>query len=128
MMQLQELHCHECQQYVQFEIDDGLDGEHILNCPKCNHQHYRVVDKGVVTSTRWGSDNRNIIIGTSATGYATVPSNYTAYTITTATYSATSAWDNYSSNSTTTDGTGQVNQGTVSMMGSWMNSYYRYGS
>ena len=51
-----ELHCHNCGRYVQFEIDLGLDGCHLFNCPNCSHEHYRVVRDGVITAERWGKD------------------------------------------------------------------------
>ena len=53
----QELHCHACNQYVQFNIDMELDGNHVLNCPNCGHEHCRVVNNGVITDDRW--DRRN---------------------------------------------------------------------
>ena len=52
----QEIHCHECNRYVQFDIDMGLDGQHVLNCPNCGHLHYRVVRNGIITAERWGRD------------------------------------------------------------------------
>ncbi|MGB7281576.1 MAG: hypothetical protein WBE13_04870 [Candidatus Acidiferrum sp.] len=53
----QELYCHACDRYVQFEIDLALDGNHVLNCPNCNHEHCRVVRGGKITDIRW--DQRN---------------------------------------------------------------------
>jgi hypothetical protein len=53
----QELHCHACDTYVQFKIDLSLNGNHVLNCPKCNHEHCRVVKDGVITDERWASRN-----------------------------------------------------------------------
>ncbi len=53
----QELHCHACGNYVQFDIDMSLDGNHVLECPKCKHEHCRVVKNGVITAERW--DQRN---------------------------------------------------------------------
>lgn len=66
----QELHCHECNQYVQFNIDFELDGNHILNCPNCGHEHCRVVNNGVITGDRWdvrNSDTFQISLGTCST-------------------------------------------------------------
>lgn len=51
----QEIYCHECGNYVQFTLDDELDGEHILTCPVCGHLHYRYVDRGRITDQRWAS-------------------------------------------------------------------------
>ena len=55
--QRQELHCHACDRYVQFIVDHGLDGNHVLNCPNCGHEHCRVVKDGIITEDRW--DQRN---------------------------------------------------------------------
>ena len=49
----QELHCHGCNKYVQFEIDVSWDGAYTIPCPDCGHEHYRMVQKGVITSQRW---------------------------------------------------------------------------
>jgi hypothetical protein len=54
----QELHCHECNGYVQFDIDLEIEGNHVLECPKCGHEHCRVVQKGKISETRW--DTRNM--------------------------------------------------------------------
>jgi DNA-directed RNA polymerase subunit RPC12/RpoP len=56
-MERQELWCHECEKYVQFDIDTTLNGNHIIKCPNCGHEHLRVVNDGVISETRWGSRN-----------------------------------------------------------------------
>lgn len=63
----QELWCHHCQHYVQFDLDMSLNGNHILNCPNCNHEHCRVVKNGKITSERWDSRNQPVIIITNST-------------------------------------------------------------
>ena len=80
-LESQELHCHNCNNYVQFKLDMGLNGNHVLNCPKCGHQHCRVVKDGKITSERWDSRNRS--------SYQ-VNSRYISY-------SQTSTWASYSS-------------------------------
>jgi hypothetical protein len=45
----QEIHCHACDKWVQFIIDVAMDGNHVLNCPNCNHEHCRVVKDGKIT-------------------------------------------------------------------------------
>lgn len=57
MTQRQEIHCHNCDKWVQFRIDLELDGNHVLECPNCKHEHCRVVKKGEITDIRW--DQRN---------------------------------------------------------------------
>jgi len=54
----QELHCHNCDMYVHFDLDLSVDGQVMLNCPQCNHEHYRYVYNGVISDQRWGSANR----------------------------------------------------------------------
>src|SRR5690606_3710623 len=53
----QELWCHDCENYVQFDIDVSLDGNHVLECPRCGHEHCRVVRNGKITDIRWDSRN-----------------------------------------------------------------------
>ena len=53
----QEIYCHSCSRYVQFPMDLSLNGNHVLNCPNCGHEHCRVVKNGVITDDRW--DRRN---------------------------------------------------------------------
>jgi len=59
MVERQEIYCHACDRYVQFDIDTSLNGNHILNCPNCGHEHCRVVDNGIITEGRWDSRNNN---------------------------------------------------------------------
>ena len=58
----QELHCHACNRYVQFEIDLELDGNHVLECPNCGHEHCRVVKYGEITDIRWNQRNQTYYI------------------------------------------------------------------
>jgi hypothetical protein len=59
--QRQEIWCHACQNYVQFTMDLSLDGNHVLNCPNCGHEHCRVVRRGVITGDRWDQRNGPIV-------------------------------------------------------------------
>ena len=49
--------CHACSTRMKFELDLSLNGNHVLNCPKCGHEHCRVVANGKVTSERWHQRN-----------------------------------------------------------------------
>lgn len=84
-MTRQELHCHGCDRYVQFDMDLSLNGNHVFNCPNCGHEHCRVVENGKITGDRW--DVRH-------GGMATI-----WISTTTATTSATSTWDTYTGGS-----------------------------
>ncbi len=88
----QELHCHNCDKYVQFDLDISLNGNHVLECPNCGHEHCRVVNDGEITDRRW--DQRN--------GWgAGTAINVTAFSVTAST---ASTWDSSSSVSSFTYG------------------------
>ena len=76
----QELHCHACDRYVQFEIDTSLNGNHTIKCPNCGHEHYRVVKDGIITAERWQS---------SGASYAVIATSFTVM----------STWDSYGNSS-----------------------------
>ena len=48
----QELFCHHCNNYVQFDLYLSLEGNHILLCPVCQHEHCRVVKGRKITDIR----------------------------------------------------------------------------
>jgi len=58
----QEIFCHGCDSYVQFEIDINVDGNYTIPCPKCGHEHYRVVRNRMVTDQRWASSGPAIYV------------------------------------------------------------------
>jgi len=53
MKKKQELHCHNCDSYLQFEIDMDLDGKHVIECPNCGHEHCRVLEDGETTLVKY---------------------------------------------------------------------------
>ena len=72
MNEPQELYCHGCGYYVQFNLDMELNGNHVLECPNCGHEHCRVVKDGKITSERWDQRNQTFYIGTTGnTTYST---------------------------------------------------------
>ena len=120
MIERQELYCHNCGGYVQFDMDLSLNGNHVLTCPKCGHQHCRVVKDGVITGIRW--DQRNSDSSNVNTMY--IPTSSISYT-------AQSTFSTYISSTTfainlnaiapaLTDGTGDRN-GRSYLYGAWMN-------
>lgn len=50
-----DLHCTECSSNFIAQLDMGLDGNHVVECPYCGHEHCRVIEAGVVTGDRWDS-------------------------------------------------------------------------
>lgn len=101
MIEKQELYCHECGKYVQFELDMSLNGNHVLNCPNCGHEHCRVVKDGVISDDRW--DSRNSL----NYGYTYIP-------ITSGiTYSNTSTFNTYNSATAST---------SLFLYSAWMNT------
>lgn len=52
-----ELYCHNCNKYIQFTYPSDRNGNLTVNCPACNHPHFRVVENGRITGERWGSSN-----------------------------------------------------------------------
>jgi hypothetical protein len=78
MVERQEIHCHNCDNYVRFDIDTDLNGNHVLNCPKCGHEHCRVVKDGRITGDRWDSRNgMTIPVSTSTLTWA-ITSTFTS--------------------------------------------------
>lgn len=73
----QELYCHNCTRYVQFDIDVSLNGNHVLLCPNCKHEHCRVVVDGIITGERWSSRN-NAPTFTITITRATATTSYTS--------------------------------------------------
>ena len=80
MKERQELWCHDCQRYVQFDIDVGLDGNHVIVCPNCGHEHCRVVENGRVTEVRWDSRNGGGWTGNTYMTTGTTTSSASTYT------------------------------------------------
>jgi hypothetical protein len=58
-IEITEIHCHECNGYIKFALDKDKNGEHVVICPKCKHEHCRIIKDGVVTGDRWSSRNTN---------------------------------------------------------------------
>lgn len=53
-----DMYCHDCKKNFIAQLDMGLDGEHVVECPYCGHHHYRRIKDGAVTEARWDSDKR----------------------------------------------------------------------
>lgn len=70
----QELYCHACGKYVQFTVPSDVHANLVLKCPNCGHEHYRRVDGGEITESRWGQDpsqqNSQPVWTATANGYS----------------------------------------------------------
>lgn len=104
MVERQELWCHECGNYVQFDLDLSLNGNHILNCPVCGHEHCRVVEDGKITDIRWDQRNPGLIFTVSSSSV---------------TWSSSSSFYSYTSSNSTYTSTGS---GRAFLYQSWMNT------
>lgn len=56
-IQRTDLDCTSCGKVFVAKLNFDLDGNHKILCPYCGHEHWRVIKKGVVTGSRWGSQN-----------------------------------------------------------------------
>lgn len=91
----QEIHCHNCDQWVQFMIDLSLNGNHVLNCPSCNHEHCRVVKDGEITDIRWDQRNGatfNVTSTATTTSYSVFQPIYDCSTSSGTTYTAATTY------------------------------------
>ena len=50
-----DLNCTECGKAFVARLDYSMDGNHVVECPWCAHEHCRVITGGVVTGDRWES-------------------------------------------------------------------------
>jgi len=89
MIERQELYCHACGKYVQFDIDLSLNGNHVLECPECGHEHCRVVQNGKITGDRWDQRNATYQV---YMGSATTSTNSIDYTCSSSTPFLAGLW------------------------------------
>lgn len=50
-----QLACTNCPHNFIAELDSDINGDHVMLCPWCGHEHYRTIRDGIVTETRWGT-------------------------------------------------------------------------
>ena len=50
-----DLHCHDCGKNFIAMLDYTIDGNHIIECPHCGHEHCRLIEKGKITEDRWST-------------------------------------------------------------------------
>lgn len=95
------LYCHECKGNFVAVLDYDLDGNHVVNCPECGHEHCRVIKAGVVTSDRWAQRNGPTHSYTTSTSTVFVMTGATTTTICSGTGAGTflaASWLNWGTN------------------------------
>jgi len=50
-----DMNCTNCSKNFIAELDHSIDGNHIIECPHCGHEHCRVIKDGVISGDRWDS-------------------------------------------------------------------------
>lgn len=55
-----DLHCHQCSKTFVAELDFTIEGNHVVECPHCGHEHFRVIKGGAITDDRWHSGMRRV--------------------------------------------------------------------
>ena len=58
-LQRTEMYCHNCSKNFIAELDFNINGNHIIECAHCGHEHCRTIKEGKITSDRW-SDHNNV--------------------------------------------------------------------
>lgn len=50
-----DCYCHNCSKNFCAVLDYDIDGDHVIECPWCGHEHCRTIAKGRVTLDRFDS-------------------------------------------------------------------------
>lgn len=56
-IQRTEMHCHACSKGFVAELDLDINGDHIIECAHCGHEHCRTIKAGKITEARWDARN-----------------------------------------------------------------------
>ena len=55
-----DMNCHQCSKNFIAQLESELDGNHIVECPYCGHEHCRVIKDGKVTGDRWDTREQRV--------------------------------------------------------------------
>lgn len=73
--------CTECGKQVVALLDYAINGNHIVECPHCGHEHCRVIEGGKITEERWssryGTDKTRAIIPRKVWKHSVLPAQTT---------------------------------------------------
>lgn len=50
-----DMECTNCPKSFVATLDMGVNGNHVVECPYCGHEHCRRIEDGKVTGERWDS-------------------------------------------------------------------------
>ena len=50
-----DMNCTACGKVFIAELDYDIDGQHVVECPYCGHEHCRIIKGGIITGDRWDS-------------------------------------------------------------------------
>lgn len=59
--------CTSCDKMFIMKVDFAINGNHVLVCPHCGHQHFRVIEDGIVTGDRWDSSMEHVEVSDDST-------------------------------------------------------------
>lgn len=59
---IHEFSCTNCGYWNYPMLSDHMDGNYVIKCGNCNHEHYRSIEKGKVTEKRHDKNTRNLDI------------------------------------------------------------------
>lgn len=52
-----DMDCHNCGGGFIAELDFAINGNHVVECPRCGHEHCRVIKDGKITGERFEGRN-----------------------------------------------------------------------
>jgi len=56
-VQRTEMHCHNCSKSFVAELDLDINGNYVIECAHCGHEHCRTIKNGKITESRWEGRN-----------------------------------------------------------------------
>lgn len=59
---IEEFYCSSCRKYFDVKLNMALNGNHRVHCPNCGHIHYRVIQDGKITNTRFTDNTESIFV------------------------------------------------------------------
>jgi len=57
-----EFYCSSCSKYFDVKLNMSLNGNHRVHCPNCGHIHFRLIEGGKITGTRFNETTDKIIV------------------------------------------------------------------